>query len=57
VAGLRGSFTFHGYVRHDAGHEWVWVYGGSRDPGGRQGLRAVSPDRIRQATRRRGSVR
>jgi hypothetical protein len=46
VAGLRGSFTFVGYSRTEAG-EWVTVYGGSRNVWGKRSFRAVTPDRVR----------
>ena len=54
IVGERGSFAFVGFCENlQSGETWVALFGGDKDPGGRQRFRYVSPDKVKGVSKRR----
>jgi len=54
IVGERGLYAFMGYCENvKTGESWVALFGGDKDPNGRQQFRYVNPDRIQSVKKRR----
>jgi hypothetical protein len=56
IVGERGLFSFIGFCENlESGDSWVALFGGDKDPGGRQQFRYVYPDRVKRVNKRRNN--